>query len=153
MWCGDGVFLGVEKHATDFNFIFGSCLFRDTGCAWWAPAQALRYSFRQRTGRRKIKTDADPYGMTTKEQEQAKTTVMATVKRRNAGEFWMDRVALSKLRCGWARGWYLSYSVLRASIGSIMAARRQGREVAMTVAMAKMQMTGTMTDGSVGEVS
>jgi hypothetical protein len=33
MWCGGGVFLGAEKHATDFNFIFRSTRFRDVGCA------------------------------------------------------------------------------------------------------------------------
>jgi hypothetical protein len=22
MWCGDGLFFGAQKHATDFNFIF-----------------------------------------------------------------------------------------------------------------------------------
>jgi hypothetical protein len=33
-----------------------------------------------------------------------------------------------------------------------MAARRQGREVATTAAMVKMQRTGRITDKSVGEV-
>jgi hypothetical protein len=46
----------------------------------------------------------------------------------------------------------LSYSALRASIGSIFAARRQGREVAATAARAKMQTMGRMTVGSAGEV-
>jgi hypothetical protein len=45
-----------------------------------------------------------------------------------------------------------AYSVRRASIGSIFAARRQGSEVAMTAVMAKIAMTGRMTDRSVGLV-
>ena len=37
-------------------------------------------------------------------------------------------------------------------MGSIMAARRQGRNVATTAAVANMAMTGRITERSVGDV-
>ena len=45
-----------------------------------------------------------------------------------------------------------AYSVLRASMGSMFAARRQGSAVAATAAIAKRRTTGSMTERSVGEV-
>ena len=53
---------------------------------------------------------------------------------------------------GWSMTKRLVYSVRRASMGSIFAARRQGRAVAAMAATAKRRTTGSMTERSVGEV-
>jgi hypothetical protein len=60
-------------------------------------------------------------------------------------------VGMTRFLCGESRDWN-RYSVRRASIGSIFAARRQGTKVAATAAMAKMQRMGRIRDKSVGEV-